>query len=81
LHVKISVHGFLLRGRRLGRENEPNHVKRLCRRRTAAPNRVNGRRLVRHVRPELTRQLAKFRKPVGKGLVLPPRNVFLKCSR
>ena len=32
LHVKISVHGFLLRGRRLGRENEPNHVKRLYRR-------------------------------------------------
>ncbi len=30
--------------------------------------------------PALARQLAKFREPIGKGLVLPPRDVFLKCS-
>jgi hypothetical protein len=44
-------------------------------RRTAAPNRVNGRRLIRDIRPALARQLAKFREPIGKSLVLPPRNV------
>jgi hypothetical protein len=55
---------------------EPDHVKGLCRRRAAAPNRVNGRRLVGHVSPALARQLAKFREPIGEGLVLPPRDVF-----
>jgi hypothetical protein len=45
----------------------------LCRRRTAAPNRVNRWRLIRDVGPALARQLAKFREPVGKSLILPPR--------
>jgi hypothetical protein len=47
-------------------------------RRTAAPNRVNGRRLIRDVGPALARQLAKFREPIGKGLVLPPCDVFFE---
>ena len=33
------------------RENEPHHVQGLCRRRRAAPNRVNGRRLLGDIRP------------------------------
>jgi hypothetical protein len=48
----------------------------LCRRRTAAPNRIDRWRLIRDISPALARQLAKFREPVGKGLVLPSRDVF-----
>ena len=51
-----------------------------CAGRRDAPNRINGRRLVGHVGPALARQLAELREPIGEGLVLPPRNVFLKCS-
>src|ERR1700732_1445997 len=72
--------GACLCGRYLRRENEPDHIRGLRGRRAAAPHRVNGRSLVGAVGPALARQLAKFREPIGKGLVLPPRNVFLKCS-
>jgi hypothetical protein len=56
------------------------HVKRLLWRRAAAPNRVKRWGLVADLGPALAGAVADFGAPVGKGLVLPPGNVLLKCS-
>ena len=55
------------------------HVKRLRGRRTAAPLTALDRwRLIRDIGPASRPPAREFREPVGKGLVLPPRDVFLK---
>src|SRR5664279_2723420 len=51
----------------LRRKNEPHHVRRLLWCRPAAPDRVDGWRLVRDVRPAVARQLTEFRKPIRES--------------